>query len=195
MLWSTDGVLKDDPILISRRLGITTRPWNRIRDSLIESGKIYIEDGFIFNDKLKVTLKFVQNKSETSRKSAEKRWSKSLKQKKTVDANAHAIKDTKIKDNKYNGEFDNWYSLYPRRVGRGQAIKAYIKVRDSGTTQEALINGVKAYANSTADTEPKFIKHPQTWLNSEGWLDEYVSQQSRELDIPGDLAPVNLKAM
>ncbi len=70
-----------------------------------------------------------------------------------------------------SAEFADWYSGYPRREGRGQALKAY-RVARKRATAEQLIAGRNRYAEVCRGKDPQFIRLPATWLNGEGWLDE-----------------------
>jgi len=69
--------------------------------------------------------------------------------------------------------FDDWWAQYPKRVSKGTARKAYTRIIESKVaTVEQLKLGAMRYAASVAKHDPKFIKHPATWLNGECWLDE-----------------------
>ena len=68
-------------------------------------------------------------------------------------------------------EFDLWYSSFPIKKGRGQALKAYKAARKK-TDAPTLLSAAKRYAAARAGEDPKFTAHPATWLNGERWLDE-----------------------
>jgi len=74
-------------------------------------------------------------------------------------------------------EFDGWWTLYPRKVAKGQARKAFSIARKK-TGLETLTNGVRGYADKVRrdNIEERFIKHPATWLNGECWEDENSSE-------------------
>ena len=80
-------------------------------------------------------------------------------------------------------EFEDWYAVYPRKVGRGQAEKAYRKAKH-GVSAETLLAGAKAYAAlcRAKETEPQYIAHPATWLNGQRWTDEDLQQVDVALD-------------
>jgi hypothetical protein len=67
-------------------------------------------------------------------------------------------------------EFDQWYAIYPLHVGRGAALKAFKKARQSASL-EALIAGAQRYREDPA-RKPDYTAHPSTWLNQERWQDE-----------------------
>jgi hypothetical protein len=72
-----------------------------------------------------------------------------------------------------SADFDAWWQEAPRKVGRGQALKAYSASRKRADA-ETLLAGIQRYAAScrAKGTEPQFIAHPATWLNGDRWLDE-----------------------
>jgi hypothetical protein len=67
------------------------------------------------------------------------------------------------------GEFEEWYAAFPKHVGRGAALKAYNGARKK-TSHDVLMAGAAREAAKGGD--PKYIKHPASWLNAECWLDE-----------------------
>jgi hypothetical protein len=80
-------------------------------------------------------------------------------------------------------DFNAFWDIYPRRVGKGAARAAFFKALplladEMELVEEAaaryMIQAVEAYANR-ADTralEPKFVPHPVTWLNQRRYIDE-----------------------
>lgn len=70
-----------------------------------------------------------------------------------------------------DGGFSAWYAIYPRKVGRGHAQKAYRSALKK-TDPETLMAGVVRYTAEVANKAQGFIKHPGTWLNAECWADE-----------------------
>ena len=86
-------------------------------------------------------------------------------------------KDNKSFNNKDNisCEFDELWKLYPRKIGKPQALKAYQKARKNGATFEDVLQGIQAYCRQieALKTDTAYIKHGSTWFNNEGWKDEY----------------------
>ena len=74
----------------------------------------------------------------------------------------------------YIGEFEQLWRIYPRRVGKANALKAYIKARAS-TSFEQIKKGIEDYNRyiNSHHIKAKFIKHGATWFNQCGWQDEY----------------------
>jgi hypothetical protein len=76
--------------------------------------------------------------------------------------------------NLLNGHQQDWeefWRVYPRRVAKAQALKAYAQAIDK-TSPATLLEAAKCYARSRAKEPPEYTKHPATWLNAECWLDE-----------------------
>jgi len=71
--------------------------------------------------------------------------------------------------------FTAWWSHVPKKVGRGQAKKAF-KTALKKTDQQTLMDAMDRYRASVAGSDPKFIVHPATWLNGERWADETVEE-------------------
>lgn len=67
--------------------------------------------------------------------------------------------------------FDDFWQAVPRKVGKGQARKAYAAALKK-TDHAALMAGITAYAASREGEDPQFTKHPASWLNGECWEDE-----------------------
>ena len=85
-------------------------------------------------------------------------------------------KKTITKDNKdiYIVDFENFYSLYPRKEAKQKALQAYLKAIKK-VDKDTLLEGLKKYIDyiKTNKKEREFIKHHATWLNQGCWEDEY----------------------
>lgn len=62
--------------------------------------------------------------------------------------------------------FEQFWEVYPRKVGKGAARKAYRHALKRASHAEILA-GAKRYK-----PDPQFTRHPTTWLNADCWLDE-----------------------
>lgn len=69
-------------------------------------------------------------------------------------------------------DFDEFWRAYPRRVAKGHARIAFDKAIRK-TTLETMLSAVADYIRFKPDRID--FKHPATWLNSEGWDDEWAS--------------------
>jgi len=67
--------------------------------------------------------------------------------------------------------FDEFWSAYPKRVGKQAAIRAWRKAIELADCDQ-IIEGARRYAESRQGEDPKFTAHPSTWLNAGRWDDE-----------------------
>lgn len=69
--------------------------------------------------------------------------------------------------------FDHFWAIAPRRVGKAAAQKAFERVRRAGKVPwPVFLEGTKRWAYTSQNHEPKYIKHPATWINAGCWDDE-----------------------
>lgn len=79
-------------------------------------------------------------------------------------------------------QFDQFYQLYPKRVGKHDAKKAWDKLKPSSSLIQTILNSVteqKKWDSWTKDGG-KYIPNPATWLNGHRWEDE-KGQPEKEL--------------
>lgn len=72
--------------------------------------------------------------------------------------------------------FDEFWSIVPRKIGKGQARKAWraaLKKSNAAT----IIAGMRGYAQQREGQDQQYTAHPATWLNGERWLDETAPSQ------------------
>lgn len=91
------------------------------------------------------------------------------------------------KNNIYISEFSELWNLYPRKIGKESALKAYVKARKSGTLFEAVKKGIEQYAEYSKNQDVKFIKHGSTWFNQKGWEDIYPTAEDKAPETSYDL--------
>ena len=70
-----------------------------------------------------------------------------------------------------DGEFEAWWALYPRKVGKDAARQKYQKARKRASADE-LTQALQAYVDASAGKDKEFIVHPSTWLHQGRWMDE-----------------------
>lgn len=72
-------------------------------------------------------------------------------------------------------EFNEWWNVWPKKVGRPVALKAYEKARKQGATREQMLDAARAVAEKwevMPKSERQYIPYPATWLNQQRFLDE-----------------------
>jgi hypothetical protein len=81
-------------------------------------------------------------------------------------------------------DFEDWYNHYPRKVGRADAISAFMKLNPDDSLVATMIEAVEAQKKQIAWLKDggSFIPHPATWINGRRWEDEVG---------PTVIAPVN----
>ena len=79
-----------------------------------------------------------------------------------------------IKDDLKRSLFEQFYNMYPRKVKRQNAVKAFNRLnkQEMQLAIDILPRHVKYWQDKGIDKE--FIPHPSTWLNGKQWEDELV---------------------
>lgn len=72
--------------------------------------------------------------------------------------------------NKYTDGFEAFWKVYPRRVNKAKAFRAW-KSATEAVSEDILIDAAKQYAayHDAVGTDQQYIKHPTTWLNGGEW--------------------------
>jgi hypothetical protein len=68
--------------------------------------------------------------------------------------------------------FEAFWERYPRKVGKGAAKKAWRGAVGRAGSDLAILEALERLAPTWARGDPKFIPHPTTWLNRDGWHDQ-----------------------
>ena len=78
----------------------------------------------------------------------------------------------------YSADFEAWYGMYPKKVGREAAKRAYASARKSASKSD-LTDGLAAAVSEwrSLGTEKRYIPNPSTWLNQGRWADEHDTQE------------------
>jgi hypothetical protein len=70
--------------------------------------------------------------------------------------------------------FDDFWRAYPRRVGRGAAVKSWEKMTKALKIDPAdIMRGVHVYAAAMRGKDIQYVAHATTWLNQQRWLDDH----------------------
>ena len=72
-------------------------------------------------------------------------------------------------------EFETIWSLYPRRLGKLKAYKAYIQARKKGASYKKIEAGIKDYITFIDQNKMdiNFVKHGSSWFQNQCWDDDY----------------------
>jgi len=164
--WKNEAYLPND---IQRINNITKNPNIKIVQYLLDTYFIKDEKGY-FCKAQKIEFDWVVEKSGKAVESANKRW----------DKQSHTERNANYSHSYNYKEIDNvfehiWSKLKVKRGTKANALKVYRKIHDK-VEDDLLVD--KYNAKCTSEIDKKFIPHFSTWLNSEGWTEELVSDQT-----------------
>lgn len=72
--------------------------------------------------------------------------------------------------------FGEFWKLYPRKVAKTNAEKAFKKKCKDEQTYTAIMRGLQNYVTACKGKDPQYIAHPATWINGERWNDEVATK-------------------
>ena len=94
----------------------------------------------------------------------------------TTDNNVN--KDNKEKNDKYASnypeDFERFWSIYPKKVGKGAAFNSWRKIKKGNGVFEQILSSVENHCkmDQWKRDNGQYIPHPATWLNQCRWQDE-----------------------
>ena len=114
-----------------------------------------------------------RSQSETSLKPVRKRVA-------TIDPNPKTVKPL--------ADFDEFWSQYPKKIGKAAAGKSWRKIKPSAELHQTILAAVSAHKTTDQWTKDggKFIPHPATWLNQRRWEDEIETPSATHRDTDVD---------
>lgn len=91
---------------------------------------------------------------------------------------------TEDKNSKYTVDFEEMWKIYPRKVDKGMAYKAYIARVRSGFSEEQLYEAAQNYAEHCRKekTEWRYIKHASTFFGSATPFMDYLERKEGDVD-------------
>lgn len=81
------------------------------------------------------------------------------------------------KDSEYKTEFEELWILYPKKHGKQNALRDYIKARKSGVDRKTIEDGLSAYIKYCERTN-RYFKDGSTWFHQHSWDDDYEDDLS-----------------
>lgn len=158
-------------------------------DALIKTNWIDIdEDGLYihdWNEWQKQWYKAIEVRDkDRERKRREKLKQKESDSSKTTEKASSSDKQT-VKG--YSTDFEEFWDIYPRKVGKGEAYKKYLARIKDGWSPEQLLQSAKKYRTQIVNerTEEKYIKHAKTFLSENTPFSDYLTKVERQ-----NVAPV-----
>jgi hypothetical protein len=163
----------------------------RLSDDELQSTKeFFIAKGFIdddwnltnwekrqyVSDSSTVRVRKHRDKQKEEKKQDEtlpKRSSNGTEQNRTEQKQSKAIVDDSL--------FDRFYVVYPKKVARAAALKAFRACKPNESLVETMIAALKLQVDSPDWQKDggKYIPNPATWLNGERWKDQLSSTEKQ----------------
>lgn len=168
----------------------------KVVDALIETRWIDFEDGILFIHDWEEWQKQWYKALEVRARDASRKRKERLRKKNSDMQIAHAEQekgmeeDIKTPDHinppeedgkkqpspSYTKEFEEFWNVYPRKVGKGEAYKKYRTRLKDGWRPDELKQAAEKYSETCQreHTEQKFIKHAKTFLSDATPFKDYL---------------------
>lgn len=94
-------------------------------------------------------------------------------------------KKKKSDKSQFESDFEECWSIYPKKQGKAQARKAYLKFAEKDPDlKEKVTSGIKSYIGYIGQNriENRFVKHGSTFFNQECWNDDYSNTTAERND-------------
>lgn len=88
----------------------------------------------------------------------------------------------KKKKEQIKAEFEELWSIYPRKQGKKDALKHYSTAIESGTTYEMVKKGIEAYKTyiEKTGTDLRYVKMGSAFFCQRSWADDWTVPKARE---------------
>lgn len=84
----------------------------------------------------------------------------------------------------YDDEFDTFWKMYPRKVGKYNAYRSWKKAIKEINPKDLLVC-TKNFKHAVKQTEEKYIPHAQTWLNGKRYEDVTYNNRNTKNNLAG----------
>lgn len=120
-----------------------------------------------------------ENQPEPKKESNEKGMEEILPKPRLTTSSAQAEKG-KTQTSPYPKEFEKFWAVYPRKVGKGEAYKKYNARLNDGWSEAELLEAATNYAAKVnrEKTESKYIKHAKTFLSDSTPFTDYITEKT-----------------
>ena len=95
---------------------------------------------------------------------------------------------------KYSKDFEAFWDIYPRKISKRNAWKAYFSAIKLAKPEE-ILQGLEAsiVGRDWASAEMKFIPHASTWINGRSWEDTFEEQPKHKGKAKKKQAPIDYR--
>jgi hypothetical protein len=185
--WAIIEMLRDTATysmqLDCKRIAFALQVNEKIIKGVICDFDLFVIDGDVFySDSLKRRMAYREKVSDERRKAARKRWDNANADAIAMqtECKSNALKEKKVKEKKekessYSVEFENFWSVYPKKKAKKAAYKAFKNAKDKPGPVDMI--AIIEMQKRSAQWLGGFIPNPATWLNGGCWDDETEAQQ------------------
>jgi len=166
--------LNEEPITLDldklhRYLSIKTEEEKIALTNVLQDFFIKAEDGYV-HKRCDDTIQEYQGKIEKASKAAKIRWGKQTECERIPDAMQTINHKPLTKNHKpdYDIQFDAFWIMYPKKVGKEAARKAWLKNKPD---IDSVIKAIQ-WQEVSSQWKKGFIPNPSTYINQHRWLDE-----------------------
>jgi len=173
--WRDGDLTRFDDVAIARGSGWEKEPQifiKALQDSkFLDDKKIHDWQSFagkLIRDRLyKESTRVLQNDAKDTPKVVTKPSLYQAKPTKTIEPSVQDRSFTKIEAK----SFESFWAVYPRKVGKGAAKKAWVRI-PAYVSLELILEAIEEHKKMDQWKDQKFIPHPATWINQCRWEDE-----------------------
>lgn len=90
------------------------------------------------------------------------------------------VKATKQEQLQLESDFSFFWTIYPKKQGKKEALRAYLKARKKISADTLLSALREVKQKDWRSRELQYIPHASTWLNQERWNDEVQEQKKAD---------------
>lgn len=103
-------------------------------------------------------------------------------QKSVTSTTKKATKTVKTGQGRYSQFFEDWWSVYPRKIGKGESYKKYNTRLKDGWSPDELYEAAKNYREDVqrTHTDQCYIKHPKTFLSDTTPFTDFIKKDIKE---------------
>ena len=73
--------------------------------------------------------------------------------------------------------FEKFYSSYPRKVGKANVEKWFVKNKPNEELMNIILNSLEEHKKLKQWQDKQYIPHPTTWLNQKRWEDDLSKEE------------------
>ena len=138
------------------------------------------ESGYV-HSRCQIEIEQYHLKSESASKSAKSRWSQANALQTHSERNANhkpiTINHKPLTNINTIGDFDRFWNEYPKKTGKGAALKSWTKMQPNIDDCLKALSWQKK-TSQWFKNNGQFIPNPATWINQERWKDEPTLEAS-----------------